>query len=275
MNSKLGIMLIFVVSIYFGHFATPLFVQIFHQSKKLEKNYRGELIPQGIGMMFSLGAVLLYSLYVFLYGSSNIIMTILFGIFASSFIGFIDDMMGTRDVLGFKGHFKALFTGRLTTGALKAIVGFFTAFTISVYLGSNSWEIFVNTFMMALFINLLNLFDLRPGRAIKLYILLDTFFLAKSLLMGSFDIFATHIPISGIVLGYFPYDIKAKCMMGDAGSNALGISIGILAVLLFSFSEKIIVLAILILIHGFSEKYSISEVIKNNRLLSLIDNWGR
>jgi UDP-GlcNAc:undecaprenyl-phosphate GlcNAc-1-phosphate transferase len=55
----------------------------------------------------------------------------------------------------------------------------------------------------------------------------------------------------------------------------LGISAGMLAVRQFNYSAKLTTLVILIALHLFTERYSLSTVIANNRILSLFDNLGR
>jgi UDP-N-acetylmuramyl pentapeptide phosphotransferase/UDP-N-acetylglucosamine-1-phosphate transferase len=260
-----------------------MFIDVFSRGKSLAKNYRGELIPSGIGIVFILYSLVWYTLYLLLFNFHLILNTpsifnvliVMLAFFAASLIGFIDDVLGSRDTLGIKGHFKALFAGRLTTGAIKAIVGLLVSFVVSVFLSTGITELFINTLVIALFTNLLNLLDLRPGRAIKFYIFLLTVFLVLAALKGKHSVFLPFIPLIGSVLGYFPFDLKAKCMMGDAGSNVLGISAGILAVLQLGLYEKFIALILLVAVHIFAEKYSLSDVIKRNRILNFLDNLGR
>lgn len=267
---------IFLLSILSGYFVTPLFIKIFIEGKSVTPNYRGEFVPQGIGIVFTLGCLIWYVLYFFTFGFlSSMVLLVLFSFFAMSFVGFVDDTLGSRDVTGLKGHFKALLNGRLTTGAIKAIVGFLVAMVISTFFSVDIADLLLNTLIIALFTNLLNLFDLRPGRAIKFYSLLILMFFIDAVFTGKFRIFMFFLPIIGFVLGYFPYDLNAKCMMGDAGSNVLGISAGMLTILQFDYIGKILIFILLVLIHIFAEKYSISDVIKENKVLNYIDNLGR
>jgi UDP-GlcNAc:undecaprenyl-phosphate GlcNAc-1-phosphate transferase len=184
-------------------------------------------------------------------------------------------MLGARDVLGFKGHFKSLLKGRLTTGALKAIVGLLVSFIISSSLTSNLFETVINTLIIALFTNFFNLLDLRPGRAIKVYFFAFLVILTDLIVTHKATAVLPFIPLVGSIIGYMPHDLKARCMMGDAGSNVLGISVGFLVVLTFRWYIKIAVLAFLIGIHIFTEKYSLTDLIKNNRFLNYLDNLGR
>lgn len=281
--------LMLCLSIVVSYYLTPLFIDIFYRGHQLAKNFRGELIPQGIGIVFPLYSFIWYALLYFilyfrvLYKSFNLnniftlndILLIVFAIFAMSLLGFIDDVLGARDVTGLKGHFKSLLKGRLTTGALKAIFGGLVAFVISVFLSLSFTEIILNTLIIALSTNLLNLLDLRPGRCIKFYIFLMVIFGVACALSGTFYIFYLFIPLLGSILGFFPYDLKAKCMMGDSGSNVLGVTSGIIAVLALSNVKRVIYLVLLIGIHVFTEKYSLTEVIKQNKVLSFLDNLGR
>jgi hypothetical protein len=48
---------------------------------------------------------------------------VLFAAFAFGLLGFIDDVLGSDDARGFKGHVGALLQGRITTGFLKLFGG--------------------------------------------------------------------------------------------------------------------------------------------------------
>ncbi len=81
--------------------------------------------------------------------------------------GCYDDLAGRGDRRGFRGHLGALARGEVTSGAVK-IVGIGAAgLTTAGLLGGPPADIMINTALTAGAANLLNLFDLRPGRAIK------------------------------------------------------------------------------------------------------------
>ena len=190
---------------------------------------------------------------------------------AMFFAGIIDDTIGNRDVSGLKGHFKSLFKGTLTTGGFKALFGGFVGLIISVSISKDIIDIVVNTLVIALSTNLMNLFDLRPGRAIKVYlVIMITIFFTLS---GYIQILPLLILPN--VLAYFNFDLKAKAMMGDTGSNVLGISIGILMVLGYTLKVRIVWLVFLVLIHLLTEKFSLTKIIEKNKVLNFIDRLGR
>ena len=64
-------------------------------------------------------------------------------------------------------------------------------------------------------------------------------------------------------------------MMGDTGSNVLGISIGMIMVFGYSFNVRVGWLVFLVLIHILTEKYSLTKIIENNKILNFIDKLGR
>ena len=74
---------------------------------------------------------------------------------------------GTGDRRGFRGHLGALRHGEVTTGAVK-LGGIGTAGIVSAALaGGPPADMVINAGLVAGGANLLNLFDLRPGRAVK------------------------------------------------------------------------------------------------------------
>ena len=117
----------------------------------------------------------------------------------------------------------------------------------------------------------MNLFDLRPGRAIKVYLVIIIIILFT--LTGYIQILPLLILPN--VIAYFNYDLKAKAMMGDTGSNVLGISIGILMALGYTLNVRIAWLIFLILIHILTEKFSLTKIIEKNKVLNFIDRLGR
>ncbi|MBO3443741.1 glycosyl transferase [Clostridium sp. CCUG 7971] len=252
----------------------PLFKNLLVDSNVVRPNYKGDMIPVSMGIVFLPmvvinSAILVFSttnyenlLYLFMY---------IFGMICMFFAGILDDIVGNRDVSGLKGHFKSLLKGSLTTGGFKALFGGFIGIVISLGVSKSIGDLIINTLIIALSTNLMNLLDLRPGRAIKVYlIIMVSIFIT---LTG----FTKALPLLILpnVLAYFGYDLKAKAMMGDTGSNVLGISIGILFVLGYSLKVRLLWLAFLIFIHILTEKYSLTKIIEKNKVLNFIDKLGR
>ncbi len=238
----------------------------------VRKNYQGIDIPVSAGLTFPLAVMLVFLVYYLLGQGQNNDQFFLLGLMTISLLGFIDDMLGQRDTLGFRGHFGALFHGRLTTGGLKALGGGVVAFFIAVTLGGAWWNVVLNTLLMALFTNMMNLLDLRPGRAVKGYLFFLLFIIAFALVQVDYLLL---IPLLGAVLCYLPVDVKARAMMGDAGSNVLGLALGMYAAAWLSLPVRLGFLLFLVAMHIYTEKYSLTAAIENNRLLKAIDQLGR
>lgn len=244
-------------------------------------NFKGDPIPVGVGFIFLLAVLLSLNIDLLLLpglmGPGAV--PFLMGIAIVTFLGLVDDTLGSREDSGLKGHFMALLKGRLTTGGLKALAGGIVALTLAVQNYPAQWWqlttipwIVVDTLMIALSINAINLLDLRPGRACKGFILLAI--IVTTVSWGNERIL-TMVLLVGCVLSYLPWDLKARTMMGDTGSNALGLAIGVTAAWAFSPYPKLLYLLFLILFHILTEKYSLTKIIANNKVLDYLDKLGR
>ena len=266
--------IIFILGFVGTYLMIPLFKNLLIDSNCIRPNYKGEMIPVSMGivflpMMIINGIIVAFFTVDFI--SMSCLFLFLFGIMSMFFAGIIDDTIGNRDVSGLKGHFKSLFKGKLTTGGFKALFGGFVGIIISVCISKSITDIIVNTLVIALSTNLMNLFDLRPGRAIKVYlvIIIVIFFTLTGYIQ------MLPLLILPNVLAYFNFDLKAKAMMGDTGSNVLGISIGILMVMGYTLKVRIAWLVFLVLIHLLTEKFSLTKIIEKNKVLKFIDDLGR
>ena len=279
--------ILFVLGFLGTYFMIPLFKSMLVNSNVIRPNYKNEMIPVGMGIVFLpmiiinsiiLGFVTLNNIW--FVSSSNYNLNIvwllclalyIFSMMAMFFAGALDDLIGNRNVSGLKGHFKSLFKGELTTGGFKALFGGFVGLVVSVCISSSIVDIIVNTLIIALSTNLMNLFDLRPGRAIKAYLVIMIPIYIT--LTGYTKVFPLLILPN--VLAYFNTDLKARGMMGDTGSNVLGISIGVLMALGYGIKVRLAWLVFLILMHLITEKFSLTKIIEKNRVLKFIDNLGR
>lgn len=237
----------------------------------VRQNYREVFIPVAVGITFPMTVLVTYTVLklagISVGSGSN---AYLVGVVFISLLGLVDDLLGNRDTLGLRGHFGRLLRGELTTGGLKAVGGGFIALYIAAFISPSWRDILVNVLVIALFTNLINLLDLRPGRAIKgfgLFLLIILWLAKVNILM--------FVPLFAAVLAYFPFDLRARSMMGDAGSNVLGFTLGVMCAVSMDLSYRLGTLAFLILVHIFTEKYSITKIIDKSAILRYLDNLGR
>ncbi|RDY24831.1 glycosyl transferase [Romboutsia maritimum] len=274
MDNFILYIILLLTGLFGTYFGIPLFKNLLTDSNILRPNYKKDMIPVSMGIVF-LPMIIINGIILvfFTYDIKNLLYLFMyiFGMISMFFAGVLDDIIGNRNVSGLKGHFKSLYKGNLTTGGFKALFGGFVGLIISIGISKDPVDIVVNTLIIALSTNLMNLLDLRPGRAIKAYLsIMVIIFLT---LTGYVKVLPLLIVPN--VLAYFNYDLKARAMMGDTGSNVLGISIGILVIFGYSLNIRIGWLVFLVFIHILTEKYSLTKIIEKNKLLNFIDKLGR
>src|SRR5690554_3424489 len=208
--------------------AKKLFYSLLIQSSAIRKNYLNQDIPVSFGILFPIASICSLTIFHLFYPLDSIAYIFLLGITSISFLGVIDDLLGNRETTGLKGHLGKLLKLELTTGGLKAIMGVVIGIFVTMPFENNFILLLLKALTIALFTNLINLLDLRPGRAIKGYLLYTILLLVSFYKQSSIDLLWM---ITTIVILYSPLDFKAKAMMGDAGSNILGFTLGFFTVL--------------------------------------------
>ena len=250
----------------------------------VKPNYRKEEIPLGVGMVFFFSAVIVLTGAAVVGWPNRSVYAFLFAVGGMCFFGLIDDVFGTRHATGLKGHFKKLLLEKeLTTGALKALAGGVIAILVSLQTGDGTgfdrWIfLLLNSLIIAFSTNAVNLLDLRPGRAAKGFLLTGVFITVAGYFCNpglSREYTAYLAVIAGSLLAYLPADLKARAMMGDTGSNVLGAAVGFTAVFTLSIPFKAGFLLFLLGFHLLTEKYSLTKIIEENKVLTYIDMIGR
>lgn len=276
-------LLLLTVSALLTVFLLPYLNNLLIESNLVKSNYRSEKIPAAAGLIFVSVMPLTYGLGFLLaidsFISAHAVLFLLV-ILGMGLAGFIDDCLGSHAVKGFKGHLKAFWKEkRLTTGGLKAFLGGTIALVFSIAnarlngFGAYPWMFVVDFLLVALASNVINLFDLRPGRAGKVSLLIFILILLFS--KNFIDYTGLFLPLPVILLLYMPYDLKAQMMLGDTGSNLLGASLGMMMVWMLSDFGKIIALLIFLGLQFAAEKISFSEIIDKYGPLKYLDRLGR
>ena len=183
--------------------------------------------------------------------------------------GAYDDLAGSGDRRGFRGHLGALRHGEVTTGAVK-LGGICATGIVSAGLAGgssrNPADVVINAGLVAGGANLLNLFDLRPGRAIKVAV-------ASGALIGAAGQDGVAAPL-GAAVALLPEDLGERAMLGDVGANALGAMLGSAAAGL-PRPARIALLAGIAGLTAASEKVSFTKVIERTPALRWLDMLGR
>jgi len=202
---------------------------------------------------------------------------------SASAFGLVDDLAedtSTRDK-GLRGHLGALAHGRLTTGGLK-VLGIGTGALAAAALAppargrdgslpgpvARLADVAVSGALVAATANLVNLLDLRPGRALKAGVLTALPGVTGAGGAGGAAVLGAAVAAAGA-------DLDERDMLGDGGANALGAALGMTAVLGASRPVRVALLVGAVALTLASERVSFTQVIGRTPVLRELDAWGR
>lgn len=193
--------------------------------------------------------------------------------------GFFDDMsdkeLRNKSTKGLHGHLGALKEGRVSPGLIKMLALVLTGFLASKP-RRNVADWGVEAAIISGTANLVNLMDLRPGRALKTAVLLTLAGLMPSRNEKKRSAYGVRCLLNlSAIAAAFPLDLREVTMLGDTGANALGASLGATWVENRGRKTKLAVLAGIVALTVLSEKISFSKVIQRNSFLKFLDDWGR
>ncbi len=255
------------------------------------RNYRGLLIPALGGLCWCPAMLALWQFRRETFdhslswtpGMSSLPQTLPLFVLAWMGLGLVDDLWGNHAHKGFRGHLRALVRGQCTTGALKLLAGPLLALGMAWVTVAPSplrpVALPVAALLIALSANALNLFDMRPGRAVKVFMLVSIpLVLAMNYLRlqegaWQFPALALALVLLIAVL-YAPFDFAALMMLGDTGANALGAFLGLYCTLLLPLPAQALAVFSLLALHFYAERFSLTELIARVRWLRRLDELG-
>ncbi|MFJ6200163.1 hypothetical protein [Micromonospora sp. NPDC092111] len=204
-------------------------------------------------------------------------------------VGLYDDVVGARPeqktAKGFAGHLGALREGRVTAGMVKVAGVGAAGLAAAALLAADprvaahprrqrhgtlgrAVDVLLGAGVVAGTANLLNLLDLRPGRALK-----------SGLLLGAPLAGGPHGGIAagtvGAAAGLLDEDLGERVMVGDSGANALGALLGVALAARTGPLGRAGLLAVLAGLTAASEKVSFTAVIQRTPVLRELDALGR
>lgn len=191
-------------------------------------------------------------------------------------LGLLDDMLGRGHQgdtpRGWRGHARAVLSGHLSTGAIKAVGAFgLAAFAVSGR-GQESFDYIADLALLLLATNMFNLLDLRPGRVEKAFVLL-----LGGLCLSAWT--AYPLELLGIFIGPIligaALTLPERAMLGDAGANLVGALAGISLLVTLGDEARLVALAIIVALTAYGEFRSISSAIERLPGLRWLDRIGR
>jgi UDP-GlcNAc:undecaprenyl-phosphate/decaprenyl-phosphate GlcNAc-1-phosphate transferase len=297
------------------------------------RNYRGREVTVGLGVVWALWAVAVWTVTAVANAMDSLpglavsearfypdalregawLAPVLL-VLATFAFGLMDDVFGDPSAKGFRGHVAALRHGRLTTGGVKMLgIGFAAlaacvepalrrSFAMAESAPEASSQVLVvvagwllGAAVVALSANLVNLTDLRPGRALKVYSLLACVAVAATIPWALSLVAVTEeLPVSmppvaqalltaltiailllGPVFAVWRFDLGERGMLGDAGANAAGAVAGFVLAATLPVWGLAVAAAVLLALNLASEKVSFSAVIERVGFLRWFDGLGR
>ncbi|HWA64782.1 MAG TPA: hypothetical protein VG899_00220 [Mycobacteriales bacterium] len=195
----------------------------------------------------------------------------LLSVAAIGLVGAYDDRYGDSHARGLGGHLAALRDGRVTTGMVKLVTIGSVAAAASHRQHRKPVDAILGTVLVAGTANLVNLFDLRPGRAAKVT------GLAAVALSRAGDPSARAIAsVAGsTAAAALGPDVRESAMLGDCGAGTLGATLGWSLATRPSRLARIAAAGGVVAATLTSERTSFSAVIEANPVLRAIDGLGR
>ncbi|MDO5723434.1 MAG: hypothetical protein Q4P33_03400 [Flaviflexus sp.] len=192
---------------------------------------------------------------------------------AAAAAGWIDDHHEhdfAAEAKGLAGHLGQLAAGKLTSGTVKiGLIGAGALASAGILAGPRPVDLGTRAVTIAASANLVNLLDLRPGRAIKSAVALAAV-AATSRRSRPLALLTGAVALSGA-----PEDLAARTMLGDLGANALGAMVGVALAAHRRPAVRLGAAAGASALIIASEKVSFSHIIESHPLTRRIDEWGR
>jgi len=185
-------------------------------------------------------------------------------------LGLYDDLYGDSHARGLSGHLAALRQRRLTTGMVKLAGLAAGGFVAGRRHRGRTLPALADAALVAGTANLVNLFDLRPGRALKV--------------AGAAAVLATPLPgaagavavaTAAAAATTLPADLHEQVMIGDCGANAVGALVGWSLATGLGRVGRSVALAGVVALTLASERVSFTAVIESSPRLRALDEWGR
>jgi hypothetical protein len=188
--------------------------------------------------------------------------------------GLVDDLSpgGPR---GLRNHLRALLDGRLTTGLLKALVTVGAAVvTVGLQERGGAGVLLVGVVLVAGTTNVVNGLDVRPGRALKGFLIVCGVACTALVTQGSVLVGAVVGTVAAAVVA-LPVDLRERAMLGDAGANLAGFVAGVALFAALPGSALLPTAALAVALNVLADTTGFSRVIDATPPLRWLDRLGR
>ena len=275
-----GLLVAFAVGFMAGRLAWMAARPWFAQPGLTRPNYRNHYVPTATGIVLALALLLVEAgrtaAATFGLGDDDAaqgarLLTVL-AVLGFSLLGAVDDVAGSGEHRGFRGHLLALATGRVTTGLFKLLGGGAVALlVVGPLAGDSPRRLLTDAALVALAANLGNLLDRRPGRTGKCALVCFVLLVA---LAGAEPALSGVAVVVGAAAALLVDDLRERLMLGDAGANPLGAALGLGVVLAAGPGARDVVALVLVVLNLLGEVVSFTRVIDAVPPLRAFDRLG-
>jgi UDP-N-acetylmuramyl pentapeptide phosphotransferase/UDP-N-acetylglucosamine-1-phosphate transferase len=241
-------------------------------------NYRGRFVPVWLGVAFTttialwvgITSLVSWATLGHLTRDRREIVWVAAGCVIVCAVGLYDDHRPAR-TRGLVRQLRLLVKGNVTSGIVKLATIVLAATVVAWAIGEREGRLLLAIPVIAGAANLWNLLDVRPGRALKYFLLADlALVIASRDTPGSFA--AAVIVAAAAALAV---DLREVAMLGDAGSNVLGFIVGVGLVDTLGTWGLGVVLAVILGLHLLAETVTLSRIIDASPPLRWFDRLGR
>lgn len=259
----------------------PAIARLLERSGLVRKNYRGAELPTagGVVCVFAICVALIpISLLDHLAGASLAapgLAVVLVYVLGVAGLGLLDDAASSRSAggpRGLEGHGRALVTGSVSTGIVKAAGTVGLALYAASLVGGPAWRYLAAAATLVLCPHVFNLLDLRPGRVGKVYLLAAVVLPLATWRAWPLEVTALA---AGAALGPLPFDLRERLMLGDTGASLVGAVCGLWLVLYLPAPGVVAAGVLLIVVALYGEMRSLDRLIARTPVLREVDSLGR
>ena len=284
-----GLLVAFAVGFVAGRLAWLAARPWFAQPGLTRPNYRNHYVPTATGIVLALALLLVEggrtAAATFGLGDDEAaqgarLLTVV-AVLGFSLLGAVDDVAGSGEHRGFRGHLLALATGRVTTGLFKLLGGAAVAVVVvgpltglrgpNAMVADSPGRLLTDAALVALAANLGNLLDRRPGRTAKSALACFVLLVA---LAGAEPALSGVAVVVGAAAALLMDDLRERLMLGDAGANPLGAALGLGVVMAAAPGARDLTAAALLVLNLLGEVVSFTRVIDAVPPLRALDRLG-
>jgi hypothetical protein len=234
-------------------------------------NHRGVLVPRVLGIALAAAAAVATAVVAAVAHLGAAGWGALIGCLLVCAAGVVDDLAGDGP-RGIRGHLWALANGHVTTGIVKVLVTVGSAVVVITlqpprHGPTGLWGIV----LLAASANVGNGLDVRPGRALKAFLLPGAAFVLWGEVVDAPAILGL---LAGAVVA-LPADLRERAMLGDGGANLLGFGAGLALYDVLGDGWVAVAALATVALNVVAETVTFSRVIEVTAPLRFLDGLGR